>query len=102
MCRLHSMQGLGDRPASVALDEGRHHVALELLGVVEDVVVDAEDLGHPARVVDVGDRAAARVRDPAPELQRRADDLVARFEQQRRGDRRVDAATHRYEDFHAS
>ena len=95
MWRLHSMQGFGDWPRGVAGDEGRHHVALELLGVVEDVVIDAEHLGDAARVVDVGDRAAARVRHAAPEFQRGADDLVTLLEQQAGGDRRIDAATHR-------
>jgi hypothetical protein len=84
----------------VPLDERRHHVALELLGVVEDVVVDAEDLRDPPGVVDVADRATTRVRRAAPELQRGADDLVALFDQESRGHRRIDAATHRYEDFH--
>jgi len=40
-------------PRRVSRDKGRHHVALELLGVVKDVVVDAEHLGDAARVVDV-------------------------------------------------
>ena len=72
MWRLHSMQGLGDWPARVAFDEGGDDVTLELLGVVEDVVIDAEHLGDATRVVDVGHRATARVRDAAPELQGRA------------------------------
>jgi hypothetical protein len=69
-------------------------VAFELLGVVEDVVVDAEHLGDATRVVDVRDRAASRVRDPAPELQRGTHDVVTLLDQETGGDRRIDAATH--------
>ena len=36
-----------------------------------------ELLGHPPRVVDVGDRAASGIRGPAPELQGHADHVVA-------------------------
>ena len=94
------MHGLGELSRGVGLDEGGDDVALELLGVVEDVVVDAEHLGDAARVVDVRDRATARVRDAAPELQRGAHDLVTLLEQETGGDRRIDAATHRDQNFH--
>jgi len=78
----------------VSVNEGRDDVAFELLGVVEHVVIDAKYLGHATRVVDVGDRTAARVRHAAPELQRGAHDLVTLLDQETRGDRRIDAATH--------
>ena len=94
MWRLHSMHGLGDWPGGVGRDEGSDDVTVELVGVVEDVVVDAQHLGDPTRVVDVGDRTTARVRHAAPELQRGAHDLVALLEQETGGDRRIDAATH--------
>ena len=51
--------GIGRLAGKVTLDEGRDHVTFELFGVVEDVVIDAERLGHSSRVVDVSDRAAA-------------------------------------------
>jgi len=78
----------------VRLDEGRDDVALELFGVVEDVVIDAQHLRDATRVIHVGDRAAARVRDAAPELQRGAHDLVTLLDQETGGDRRIDPATH--------
>ena len=40
------MQGLGVRPASVVGHEGLDDVAVELVGEVEDVVVDAQLVGH--------------------------------------------------------
>ena len=101
MVRLHSMHGLGVRPAACSPDVGRHDVAVELLGQVEDVVVDAELLGHPAGVLDVGDRAAARVRLAAPELERGADDLMALLHQERGRDGGVDASRHGHEHPHA-
>ena len=59
--RLHSMHGLGVRPAAWPGHVGVDHVGLEVGGEVEDVVDDAELVGHPAGVVDVGHRAAPRV-----------------------------------------
>jgi len=60
--------GFGERPAA-SLDEGRDDVALELFGVVEDVVIDApasarRDARHPRR------RPSSRPKSetPAPEL----------------------------------
>ena len=58
--------GVGRPSPRVRLDVGRHHLPVELLGQVEDVVVDAQLLGHPAGVIDVGHRAAARVRRRRP------------------------------------
>ena len=50
------------RPASgVLLDVGRHDVALEILGEVEDVVLDPQLLGDPARVLaSATERAGVR------------------------------------------
>ena len=52
------MQGFGVRPSGVRpgirLDDG----PIELLGEVEDVVLDPEPCGDPARVLDVADRTA--------------------------------------------
>ena len=71
------MQGLGVRPACVVDDVGVDHEALEVVAEVEDVVFDAELIGHAAGVVDVADRATTRVAGSAPELHGDADDLVA-------------------------
>ena len=102
MERLHSMHGLGVRPQRVLPDVGRHDLAVELLGQVEDVVGDAELLGHPAGVLDVGHRAAARVRRPAPQLERGPDHLMALLDQQRRRHGGVDASRHGHEHPHGT
>ena len=78
--------GIRRSPECVRLDVGGDDPLLELLGEVEDVVVDPEPGRDPAGVVDVTDRAAARVACSAPELQGGSDDVVALLEQQRRGD----------------
>ena len=49
-------------------------------------------LGHPAGVLDVGDGAAPGVGGAAPELERGADDLVALFDEERRGNGGVDSS----------
>lgn len=46
-------------PGHVGRHEGSHDVVVELLGVVEHVMVDAEHLGHASRVIHVGDRTAS-------------------------------------------
>ena len=71
--------GVRTLPRGVAGDEGGDHVAIKLFGVVKDVVIDVEHLGHPSSVVDVRDRAAARVRGPAPELEGGAHHVVTGF-----------------------
>jgi len=65
-------------------------VSLELGSQVEDVVVDAQLLGHLSGVLDVADRAASRVALPAPEPQGHPGDVVVLLEQQGRGGGRVD------------
>ena len=70
------------------------HIALELGRVVEDEMVDAELLAHPAGIVHVGDGAAALVLGTAPQLQCDADHFVPLANAQGRGDRTVDAARH--------
>ena len=102
MERLHSMQGFGVLPRGVVADVGRHDVAVELLGQVEDVVGDAELLGHPAGVVDVGHRAAARVRRAAPQLEGGAHHVMALLDQERGRDRGVDASRHGHQHPHAT
>ena len=83
---------------NVAVGEGLHDRRLEALLVVEDVVGDAELVGHPARVVNVLAGAAG----PAPphglavvvELQGDADDVVPLLLEQGSRHRRIDAAGH--------
>ena len=61
MDRLHSMQGLGVRPAACVGDVRGDDGVLEGVGEVEDVVVDPELVGHPPGVFHVGHRAAPAV-----------------------------------------
>ena len=53
--------GVGRAALRVAGDVGIDDVGLEVGGEVEDVVDQAQLVGHPPGVVDVGDRAAAGV-----------------------------------------
>ena len=75
--RLHSMHGFGVRPAAWARDVRVDDVRVEVVAEVEHEVVDAELLGDPAGVVDVGHPAAPGVALAAPQLHRDADDVVA-------------------------
>ena len=86
----------------VAGDVGVDHVGLEVGGEVEDVVDDAQLVGHPPGVVDVGHRAAARVGLAAPQLEGGADHVVGAVGvgQQGGGHRRVDTAGHGHQDAH--
>ena len=65
-----------------------------------DVVIDTQDLGDATNVIDVGHRAAPRIRTPTPELQGRAHHLVAPLDHQCGSDRGVDSPTHRDKDLH--
>lgn len=89
----HAVRVIGD----VRIDDR----PLEVVGEVEDEVVDAQLLSDSPRVVDVAHAAASRVALPSPEPQGDADDVVSGFFQQRGGDRRVDTTRHRDEDLHA-
>ena len=46
---------IGRRTLDVALHERLDHVAIELLGVIKDVMVDTKNLGDASRVVHVSD-----------------------------------------------
>ena len=46
---------IGRPSGGVPVDEGGDDSTFELLGVVKDVMVDAERLGHASRVIDVSD-----------------------------------------------
>ena len=94
--------GIGRAAGRVLVDVGRDHGAVELLGQVEDVVRDAQLLGYPSGVLDVGHGATTRVGGPAPQLERGARDVMALLDQQRGRDGRVDAAGHRYEHPHGT
>jgi hypothetical protein len=78
------------RPAGCVLaNEVRHHLLVELLLEVDDVVRDVDGRGDAAGVVEIVDRAAAAKRGLAlrliVELHRQANHLVAlRGEQRRR------------------
>ena len=92
-------------PGKILRDERTHHVVLEALLLIDDVIRNAERLGHAARVVNVVDRAAAslhRLRHAlvtgqaalVPELQRESDDGVALLAQQRGDGGGVDSSGH--------
>ena len=99
--------GAGNRRFSgeIGGDEGTHDPFAEFLLEVENVVRDAESPGHPARVGEVVERAAAprltRIAGMVPELHREADDLVPLFLQKQGGDRGVHSAGHGDSDAHA-
>ena len=82
----------------VALGEAVDHRLLETAFVVEDVVRNADPVGHRACVVDVlagAARALAMRRRPVVvKLERDADDVIALGLQKRGRHRRVDAAGH--------
>ena len=90
----------GDRrlAAQVGVGEVVDHRLLEARLEVEHVVADTEPVRDAAGIVDVLPGAAGAGARPRParriELERDADHLVARFRQQRCGDRRIDAAGH--------
>ncbi len=50
----------------VPRNKRRHYVSLKLLGVVKDVVINAEHLSDATGIVNVRDGATARVRHAAP------------------------------------
>jgi hypothetical protein len=79
---------------------GAHDPLVELLGEVEDVMVDLEPIGHSPGIVDVGDRAAPGVRCSPPELHRGTHDVVPLVAEQRCRHRRVHSAGEGYEDAH--
>ena len=81
---------------NVGLDD----VRVEVVGEREHPVVDAQLLGNAPRIVDVGDRTAARVGRATPQLHRHTHDLVALLEEDGGRDGRVDAAGHGDEHAH--
>jgi hypothetical protein len=92
--------GIGRAPGQMVGDEGVHDVAVEVVGEVENVVIDPENLGDPTSVVDVAHRTTARVADPTRQLERGPNDLVALTQKQGGGHRGVDSPTHRDQYFH--
>ena len=94
--------GVGGAAFGVARYIRRHHPRLEVVGEVEDVMDQSQLIGDPAGIVDVGNRAAPRVRAPAPELQGGAHHVGAPevAGQYGRGDRGVDPSRHGNEHSH--
>ena len=92
--------GIGRPSPCVRLHVGRHHVPVELLGQVEDVVLDTKLLGYPPGVIDVGHRAASRVGGASPQLERGPHDVVPLLDQERGGHRGVHPARHRHQHAH--
>src|SRR6185503_5645071 len=97
----------GRAPGKVLGDKRTHHVALKTLLVVDDVVGNAQVLGHGARVVDILNGAAAPLNvlrhalatgEPplVPELHGQADDVVALGAQHGRDGGGIDTARHGY------
>ncbi len=84
----------------VGLDEGRDDGAREELAAVEREVRDAERVGRAPRVVLIFGRAAPTVGfvvglvRVVPQVQRDADDVVARVDEARGRDAGIDAAAH--------
>jgi hypothetical protein len=79
---------------------GGDHRGVEIVGEVEDVMGDADLVGHPPGVVDVGDRAAARVRVTTPQLQGGPHDVMPGVGQQRRRHRGIDTTGHGHQNTH--
>ena len=100
---LQSTHGLGVAPRQVRVEERLQDAGIELALEVEDVERDAELAGDATRVVGGVERAAAllelavRVGDVV-QAHPDADDLDALLVQERRRDRRIDAARHGDED----
>ncbi len=86
----------------VALGETVDHRRLEAALIVEHVMRNADVAGDPAGVVDVAPRAAGALAVArfavVVKLQRDPDHVIAFGLEQRRGDRRVDAARHGNDD----
>ena len=85
-------------------DIGTDHPLLEVGGEVEDVVDDAELVGHPASVLGVGHRTAPRVGAATPQLEGGTHDVLGpeTLDQEGGGDRRVHATGHGHEHAHGS
>ncbi len=89
------------RPAALVTGNvGPDYVTFEFPREVEHVVGDAELLRYAAGVLDVGHRAAARVRGASPELHRGPDDLMAFSPHQSGSDGRVHPSGHGDQDAH--
>ena len=94
--------GVRRTPGGVGGHVGLHHPGVEVGREVEDVVGDAQLLGHAPGVVHVGHRAAPRVAGAAPQLHGGPDHVVAGLGQKGGGDRRVHAPRHGHQHPHLS
>src|SRR5579884_1356495 len=93
---------VGCAPGEVLVHVGRHDPGFEVVGEVEDVVLDAELTGDPAGVLHVGHRAAPGVAVAPPQLHGRPHHLVAGTDQLGGGDRGVDTTRHGDEHLHGA
>src|SRR3546814_11485091 len=96
-CRSSLYAGVGRAAGRVVGDVGRHHVLVEVVAEVEDVVLDAELASHAASVLDVGHRAATGVGLAAPQLHGDADD---RTDERRAGKECVSKGRYRWAPSH--
>src|SRR6478752_716811 len=100
-------QAAGDRRATrkILLDKRTHHVALETLLVINNVIRDTNGLGHAPRVIYVVKRAATALHRFGhtlmtsqsaliPKLHGQAYDIVALRAQHGRNGRRVNSSRH--------
>ena len=71
-------------PLTVGLRVWIDHMGTEVVGEVENEMIDPELLSDATSVVDVGDRAAPRVAVAAPKPHRDTDDVVPGVDQLRR------------------
>ena len=95
--------GVGRAAAAVLGDERLDDVLEKLALQIQRVVRDAEPVGDAAGVLDILDAAALGATRQAfgpslgPEAHGDANHLVALFDEQRRGDGRIDAAAHAHD-----
>ena len=97
---LHSVHGIGVRPARYSSTNGLHYLILEIPLEVDHVVRNPENLRHGARIVHIVERAAAPgrlvaldLRQPPliPKLHGQADDVFAASTQHACDDGAIDA-----------
>jgi len=70
------------QPLGVIIDDGLYDRSLKLGCVVENVVIDVKCVCDASGVIYIRDRTTTRIRRPAPELERRPDNIVSRFLQE--------------------
>jgi len=91
---------IGCDPAGVIGDVRVDDVTMEIVGEVEDQMIDSELLGHAPRVVDIAHAAASGVTLTTPQAHGDTHDLMPLLEQKGSGDRRIDTSGHGDKYFH--